>query len=70
MVSRVPVPDFIFCALRLVLGGTKCVGSRFNVTEGTWSHFMFWALGLVFDGTEGVRSRFHVLRIRTRFRRR
>jgi hypothetical protein len=50
-VTRASGPDFMFCAPKLVIGGTEVVGSRFHV----------------FDGTEGVGSRFHVLRSRTCF---
>jgi hypothetical protein len=69
---------FMFCALRLILGGTKGVGSRFHVfttdsfsavPRASGSVFMFCALGLVFCATEGVGSSFHVLCSRTRFRR-
>jgi hypothetical protein len=53
--SAVPMgPVFIFCAPRLVFGGTEAVGSV----------FMFCAPRLLFDGTEGVMYRFHVLRVR------
>jgi hypothetical protein len=58
-VPRATGPGFMFCALRLVFGGTESVRFRFHV----------FALRLVFDGIEGIGSRFHVLRARTRFRR-
>jgi hypothetical protein len=37
-IPRASGPDFMFCALRRVLGGAECVGSRFNVLR-SWNHF-------------------------------
>jgi hypothetical protein len=53
----VPSPVFMFCALRLIFGGT----------DGVRSHFHVCALELVFDCTEDVGSHFYVLRFLTRF---
>jgi hypothetical protein len=58
-VSRASGAVFMFCAPRLLFGGTGALGTV----------FMFCAPGHVFGGTEGVASRFHVLRARIRFRR-
>jgi hypothetical protein len=47
-VPRATGPGFMFCAPRLVLGGT----------EGVRYSFMFFSPGLVFGGTEGIGSSF------------
>jgi hypothetical protein len=67
---RAPNLVFIFCALRLVFGGSEGVGSRFHVLRFPNSFlavprvsgpvFMFYAHEPVFDGSEGGMSRFHV----------
>jgi hypothetical protein len=68
----------MFCAPRLVFGGTKGVWSRFHVLRpdsfsvvpcASGPVVMFCAPILIFDGTKGVGSRFPVLRARTRVRR-
>jgi hypothetical protein len=72
-------PIFMFCATRLVFGGTEGVRSCFHVFRcpGIFSAvprasglvFIFCVLGHVFGDTEGVGSHFNVLRARTYFRR-
>jgi hypothetical protein len=70
-------PVFMFCAPRLVFGGTEGVGSRFHIlrsglifggTDGVGSRFHILRSGLIFGGTEGIGSRFHVLRAQSHFR--
>jgi hypothetical protein len=71
-VPRASGPVFMFCAPRLIFGGTEGVVSRFHVfgsTEGVRSLFHVLRPLLIFGGTEGVGSPFHVFRSRTRFRR-
>jgi hypothetical protein len=58
-VTRMTDPVFVFCAPRLIFGGTGGVGSCFHVLRS----------GHIFGGSEGVGSCFHVLRSRGRFRR-
>jgi hypothetical protein len=58
-VPRVSSPVYLFCAPRLIFGGTEADGSL----------FMFCTPELIFGGTEGVESSFHVLRFHTHFRR-
>jgi hypothetical protein len=52
----------MFCATRLVFGGTEGVGSRIQVLRAQthFRVFMFCATGHVFGGAEGVVSCFHV----------
>jgi hypothetical protein len=76
-VARVSGPVFMFCAPRLIFGGTESVGSRFHVlrsrthfsevSRALGPFFMFCTPGHIFGITGGVRSRFHVLRARTRY---
>jgi hypothetical protein len=58
-VKRAPVPLFMFCAPKLILGGTECIGFSFHVLRTR----------IVFGVTVGVRSSFYVLHSHTRFRR-
>jgi hypothetical protein len=83
MVPSASGHDFMFCAPRLVFGGTEVVRSRFFVYRGRPDWFrqsrgrrvpiatglvsMFCASGLISGGAEGVGSHFHILRSRTRF---
>jgi hypothetical protein len=79
VVPRASGPVLMFCAPRLIFGGTEVVGSRFpilrtrtrfsTVSRASGNFFMFCSLGHILGGTEGVGSCFHVLRARTRFRR-
>jgi hypothetical protein len=71
-------PVFMFCAFRLIFGGTEGVRSRIHVLRshtrfrryrGVRSLFHVLPFGTRFGGTECVGSRFHVLRYRTRCRR-
>jgi hypothetical protein len=56
-IPRASGPVFMFCAHRLVFGGT----------EGVRSFFKFYDTGIVFVGTESVGSLFHVFHSRTHF---
>jgi hypothetical protein len=58
-VPRASNPFFMYCAPKLVFGGTEGVGSRFHVLRSLF----------IFTSIVGVGSRFHVLRSRTHFRR-
>jgi hypothetical protein len=76
-VSRASGLVSMFCPPGLVFGGTKGVGSRFNVLRfrtrfrrcrGRRVPFScFGAPRLIFGGTVGIVSCFHVLFVRTRF---
>jgi hypothetical protein len=78
-VTRMSGPVFVFCAPRLVFGGTGGVGSIFPIfcaprhvfcgAEGVGSRSHVLRSGHIFGGSEGVGSCFHVLRSRGRFRR-
>jgi hypothetical protein len=77
-VPRTSDPVFMFCAPRLIFGGTKVVGSRFHVLRfrtqfrryrGRQVPFSCFAIGLVFGGTRSGGSLFHVVRSLTHFRR-
>jgi hypothetical protein len=84
MVPSVSGHVFMFCAPRLVFGGTEVVRSCFLVYRGRPDWFrqsrgrqvpiatglisMFCASRLISGGTEGVGSHFHVLPAQTRFR--
>jgi hypothetical protein len=77
-IPRASGPFFMFCAPRLIFGGTKGVGSRLYVLRSRSRFsavsrtsdpvFMFSAPGHVFWGTDGVGYLFNVLQALTRFR--
>jgi hypothetical protein len=65
-VSRVSSPVFMFCAPRLVFGGScfEPPESFLVIPIASGPVFMFCAPGRIFGGTEGVGSHFHVLHSR------
>jgi hypothetical protein len=64
----------MFCAPKLIFGGTEGVATRFTLPDSfpevsttSGPVFMFYAPGLVFGGNEGIDSCFHFLSSRSPF---